>query len=286
MTHGVPQRSRLSGLFRVTSRRVGFGGFGGRAVPAIPAGTWRSGVRPGPVMVLPHSPPIEAYTQKARRQIFADGIAQGVMGGWAAAQHSVTSPGTFSNIAFTVVSAGGYYTISWTVQLGGTVGAGDANNFRLTLSSGPVLATSVNAGAAGTYPQAPVTVFIPAGATINIQSAGSAPTAGSVYTGIIPGNGVSTVSVGPSGIGTRWYPQQITLATQSGPNDASTALGYLGAVAPQNLQFSSLSGGGDVVGLAVPEMQPGDLFIVAWSGGHAGDWTQLTVVGDMEVLVL
>jgi hypothetical protein len=77
MTHSVPQRSRLSGLFRVTSRRVGFGGYGGRAVPATPAGSWRSGVRPGPTMSLPRVVPIEAFLagHKVTIDLAGEGVA-------------------------------------------------------------------------------------------------------------------------------------------------------------------------------------------------------------------
>jgi hypothetical protein len=35
----------------------------------------------------------------------------------------------------------------------------------------------------------------------------------------------------------------------------------------------------------VPEMQPGDLLYVVWTGGHAGDWCQIAVTGPMDVLI-
>jgi hypothetical protein len=102
--------------------------------------------------------------------------------------------------------------------------------------------------------------------------------------GVIAAGGAVTVSAGPSGIGTRWYPQQVTLATKTGPNDTSTVTGYLGSVAPSNIVFTSQSGGGDVVGLGVPEIQPGDLLIAVWAGGTPGDWAQLAVIGQQEIL--
>jgi hypothetical protein len=102
--------------------------------------------------------------------------------------------------------------------------------------------------------------------------------------GVIAAGGAATVSAGPSGIGTRWYPQQVTLATKTGPNDTATATIYLGAVAPSNIVAQSYSAGGDVIGLAVPEMQPGDLLIAVWSGGTPGDWAQLAVIGQQEIL--
>lgn len=103
--------------------------------------------------------------------------------------------------------------------------------------------------------------------------------------GVISGAGTATVTVGPQGYGTRWYPNQVALATQSGAADASTATGYLNVVGPGGFLFQSYAGGGDQPGIAVPEMQPGDLIYVVWTGGHAGDWCQVQVIGPMDVLV-
>ena len=97
--------------------------------------------------------------------------------------------------------------------------------------------------------------------------------------------GTATVRIGPSGLGTRWYPQQVTLSTSSGAADSSTAIGYLGpaAVASQ-VVFTSYAGGGDVQGLAIPMMQPGDLLTVVWSGAKNGDQATLAVIGDQQAL--
>ena len=101
----------------------------------------------------------------------------------------------------------------------------------------------------------------------------------------IGSGGAATVRIGPSGIGTRWYPQQITLATTTGPADTSTAIGYLGPVATSSsVIFTSYAGGGDIIGLAIPMMQPGDLLTVVWAGGHTGDWAQLVITGDQDIL--
>ena len=103
--------------------------------------------------------------------------------------------------------------------------------------------------------------------------------------GVISAGGAATVTVGPQGYGTRWYPNQVALATQSGAADASTATGYLNVVGPGGFLFQSYAGGGDQPGIAVPEMQPGDLIYVVWAGGHPGDWCQVAVIGPMDVLV-
>lgn len=102
---------------------------------------------------------------------------------------------------------------------------------------------------------------------------------------VVAAGGGATVRIGPAGVGTRWYPQQVTIATTTGAADTSTAIGYLGpvAVASQTL-FTSQSGGGDVIGLAIPMMQPGDLLTVVWSGGNPGDHATLVIIGDQDVL--
>ena len=97
--------------------------------------------------------------------------------------------------------------------------------------------------------------------------------------------GTATVPVGPQGYGTRWYPNQLGVATASGAADASTVTFYLNVVGPGGFLGQSYAGGGDQVGLAVPEMQPGDLLYAVWSGGHNGDWCQLSVIGPMDVLI-
>lgn len=100
---------------------------------------------------------------------------------------------------------------------------------------------------------------------------------------VIAAGGAGVVSVGPSGVGTRWYPQQVTIATATGPTDPSTAVFYLGAVASSQIVGTSSAGGGDTLGLAVPMMQPGDLLIAVWTGANPGDWASVTVIGDQEV---
>ena len=103
--------------------------------------------------------------------------------------------------------------------------------------------------------------------------------------GQIGGGGSATVAVGPQGYGTRWYPNQLGVATASGSTDTSTCAFFLNVVGPGGWLGQSYAGGGDQIGLAVPEMQPGDLLYAVWSGGHNGDWCQLSVIGPMDVLI-
>jgi hypothetical protein len=103
---------------------------------------------------------------------------------------------------------------------------------------------------------------------------------------LVSGSGAATVQVGPSGLGTLWYPQQAVLSTSSGVNDSSTAIAYLGpaGVVPANILFQSFSAGNDVQGIAVPVMQPGDFITCVWSGGHPGDVATLRIIGGLTAL--
>jgi hypothetical protein len=77
----------------------------------------------------------------------------------------------------------------------------------------------------------------------------------------------------------------VSVATASGAADASTVSLYVNVIGPGGFLGQSYAGGGDQPGFALPEMQAGDLLYAVWSGGHAGDWCQLTVTGPMDVLV-
>ena len=46
--------------------------------------------------------------------------------------------------------------------------------------------------------------------------------------GVIPVSGALSLTVGPQGLGTVWYPIQVTLSTTTGQLDTSTANIYLG----------------------------------------------------------
>lgn len=97
-----------------------------------------------------------------------------------AAEGSVTSPAAGTIIASTLAVPFGEYGINWTVSLAGTVAAADANNFGLYVNS-TLVATSVNLGAVGEYPQPEVTVNIPQGATVSVKNIALA-TVGAIYT--------------------------------------------------------------------------------------------------------
>jgi hypothetical protein len=93
---------------------------------------------------------------------------------------TVTSPAALASIASIASVPAGEYTVNWQVELGGTLAAGDVNNFELTVA-GVQQAVSLNPAVAGIYPQDQVQIVVPAGgATVAIQAIG-AGTVGAVY---------------------------------------------------------------------------------------------------------
>lgn len=100
----------------------------------------------------------------------------------------------------------------------------------------------------------------------------------------VPGSGTLTLSDGPSGLGTVWYPVQVTLSTTTGPLDTSTALVYLGPlISPTTLVGTVYSGNGTVA-LAIPSMTPGQFLVIQWTGAKSGDTAAANVIGTMDAL--
>lgn len=98
---------------------------------------------------------------------------------------TVTSPTAGQVLATLAVPAPGWYSVSWTLALNGTLGNPEANNAELAvqniLSSALTPAGfSVNASSAGNYGQATATVYVPAGSQLAIAAIG-AGTASAAY---------------------------------------------------------------------------------------------------------
>jgi hypothetical protein len=110
------------------------------------------------------------------------------------------------------------------------------------------------------------------------------PLTGGQASGMIPASKTLTLSVGPQGLGTTWYPAQITLSTSTGVLDSSTAVIYLGSAGVPTAQVGSIFSGNGVAALAVPPLQPGDFIIVTWSSGHTGDTAALNIIGTQDAL--
>lgn len=94
---------------------------------------------------------------------------------------STTSPATPAGgtVVATLTVATGTFLLSWTVTLATAAAAGDANNFGL-YAGATLVATSVNAGTIGSYPQAAVTTYLGAGAAVTVKNIATGTT-GSVY---------------------------------------------------------------------------------------------------------
>lgn len=102
---------------------------------------------------------------------------------------------------------------------------------------------------------------------------------------LVPASGTVTVTVGPQGVGTVWYPQQWAIATTTGAADASTCTIFHGPIGLQTLIIGqSYAGGGDSGGMAVPPMWPGYYVVATWAGAKVGDLASLTVYGQMDTL--
>jgi hypothetical protein len=111
------------------------------------------------------------------------------------------------------------------------------------------------------------------------------PLTGGQAQGALSGAGALTLNVGPQGLGTVWYPAQVTLSTGTGPLDTATALVYAGiGGVPVQLVGTVYTGNGTVA-LAVPPMTPGESIIVTWTGGTAGELATVNVVGTMDALM-
>jgi hypothetical protein len=109
-----------------------------------------------------------------------------------AADGSVTAPGAGTVIATSAATIFGNYQISWTVSLEGAAAAADVDNFGLYVGA-TLIATSVNPGAQGNYPQPVVEEMVAFGQTVSIQAIG-AGTAGVEYTADMFGETQGTLS--------------------------------------------------------------------------------------------
>lgn len=210
-------------------------------------------------------------------------------GGWQDTTGSVTSPAAFT-IFDTVSVTPGTYTVNWTVTLAGTVGAPEANNFGLVLGSGPTLAApSVNTGAVGTYPQAPVTFTVTRNDTITIKSWANAATAGAIYGGTIfgAGSGNGTLKMVPWSAKVHWFPTVASVKASTAVSEAQCRI-YIGP-APTDPSFvdGTLSGSsGDstdhVSGYEINATKDPAIWAL-WTGGDPGAQGTMSIAGTMTI---
>lgn len=126
-----------------------------------------------------------------------------------------TEGSTVAPIAGAVVAsiaglAAGTYDVTWQVSLQGAAAAADANNFVLKNGATAVL-NSINAGAAGAYPQNGARIVVPQGGTVSINAI-AAGTVGVTYLGqfevaitLIP-NAIADILDGGNFLGTASMP--------------------------------------------------------------------------------
>jgi hypothetical protein len=228
--------------------------------------------------------PIARYSSKASGIPLTGGQAQGVISGFPGASGSLPAPAAFTSLVEIMIPVAGVYVVNWTVSLAGTLSAGDAANF-LLFHNNTVPGVSTNPDTAGSFPQAPVTITAQAGDTLAIAVSADNGTAGSVYGATIGSlSQALTLTAGPQGLATVWYPAQVTLSTTTGALDTSTALVYLGSQGVPITLVGSVFSGNGTVALAIPSMSPGQVLIVTWTNGHAGDTAAFNIVGTMDAL--
>ena len=231
--------------------------------------------------------PLSAYRNPVDVDLGNDGIApQALFGGDAGHSGTRTSPPAPFSLIFTgAVLTAGTYTVTWTVTLSGTLGAGDANNFILNLGPSIFLAASVNAGSAGSYPQASVTFTTTGGLSLLLLSGAGAATSGAVYGGSLSTGGTAIAQVGPSGWGQSWALDQASLSTSVGVLDPAQCALFVGPLAiPFYQVVSGLAGGGSQFGLGGVGLAQGWFVTAVWTGGTVGAFAYLRVTGVKTAL--
>jgi hypothetical protein len=112
------------------------------------------------------------------------------------------------------------------------------------------------------------------------------PISNAQASGVFGASGTLTLSVGPAGAGTVWYPASAVISTSVGLFDTAQCNIYVGPLnTPVSLQGSAFTGGGAVVSLAIPAMSPGLFVIAVWTGGTSGATASMNVTGTQTVLL-
>lgn len=106
--------------------------------------------------------------------------------------------------------------------------------------------------------------------------------------GIVPASGSITLAIGPSGIGTVWYPAAVTVSTTSGVNDPSVCNIYAGPTTlqtPTTLLGGGLPGGAGVLAAAVPPLPVGWVLTAVWTGAKPGDVAAVNITGSKDARI-
>jgi hypothetical protein len=112
----------------------------------------------------------------------------------------------------------------------------------------------------------------------------SLPISGAQALGTTGSAGTATLSVGPAGMGTVWYPAAAITFTSAGITSTGLCQVYIGPAGyPTTLQGTILTGTGTLA-LALPSISPGLYIIAVFSGYQSGTEVSLNVTGIMTVL--
>jgi hypothetical protein len=101
--------------------------------------------------------------------------------------------------------------------------------------------------------------------------------------------GTASTQAGPQGLGTVWYPAQVTVSTTTGITtgaDTSICNLYLGAAGFPSTLLGTIFGGNGLLGVALPPLTVGLFVIAQWTGAHPGDACALNVQGTMDALAM
>ena len=204
------------------------------------------------------------------------------LNGILSATASLTSPpAPFSTVLNAGVLPAGTYTVTWTVSLSGTIAAAEANNFILNLGPSIFIANSVNPAAAGSYPQAPVTITSPGGLALLILSGANNATSGAVYGATAGTTGNGSVGFDADSGNHKWVIEDIVVATSQAQNTAPypTATAYLTGQQVGVSEGASWIGNQDTMRGQV-EIGPCETLTVAFSGGVPGSVATAIAEGD------
>lgn len=103
---------------------------------------------------------------------------------------------------------------------------------------------------------------------------------------VITSAGAARIQIGPQGWGTLWRVSMASVATTTGPTDASDAVVFVGPSGAATEQAAvSLAGGGDSTGLNDALLWPGLYVIAVWSEGTAGATATLVVFGRQRAVI-
>ena len=136
---------------------------------------------------------------------------------------TVPSPVAYQQITTTFLPQG-TWTAGWITVISATASSSDTNNFALVLGTSTI-ATAVNAGTTGTFPQTsvPISVTAPSGQYLSVTAGAVTPTSATTYAAGFYGDGLPSIGNGyiwqPAG----FYADASATVEQTPTNPADTA---------------------------------------------------------------